>query len=307
MKLKDSFIRSVIDVAGHENVKIDEPMKNHTSFKVGGPADVLVYPSNYEMVKDLINICKENKVDYFILGNGSNLIIRDGGIRGVVIKLGHINKIVVDENLLSAQCGAKLYSVADQALKNSLSGLEFASGIPGSIGGATAMNAGAYDGEMAKVIESALVIDNEGNIRELNKEELEFGYRNSAILKYSYIVLETRMRLSNGDKALIKERMDDLAERRKSKQPLEYASAGSTFKRPEGYFAGKLIQDSGLKGTSVGDAEVSEKHSGFIINKGNATAKEVLDLIEVVKAKVYEKFKVELHTEVRIIGEDSLT
>ncbi|WP_346934665.1 UDP-N-acetylmuramate dehydrogenase [Clostridium sp.] len=307
MKLKDSFIRSVIDVAGHENVKIDEPMKNHTSFKVGGPADVLVYPSNYEMVKDLINICKENKVDYFILGNGSNLIIRDGGIRGVVIKLGHINKIVVDENLLSAQCGAKLYSVADQALKNSLSGLEFASGIPGSIGGATAMNAGAYDGEMAKVIESALVIDNEGNIRELNKEELEFGYRNSAILKYGYIVLETRMRLSNGDKALIKERMDDLAERRKSKQPLEYASAGSTFKRPEGYFAGKLIQDSGLKGTSVGDAEVSEKHSGFIINKGNATAKEVLDLIEVVKAKVYEKFKVELHTEVRIIGEDSLT
>ncbi|WP_346939872.1 UDP-N-acetylmuramate dehydrogenase [uncultured Clostridium sp.] len=307
MKLKDSFIRSVIDVAGHENVKIDEPMKNHTSFKVGGPADVLVYPSNYEMVKDLINICKENKVDYFILGNGSNLIIRDGGIRGVVIKLGHINKIVVDENLVSAQCGAKLYSVADQALKNSLSGLEFASGIPGSIGGATAMNAGAYDGEMAKVIESALVIDNEGNIRELNKGELEFGYRNSAILKYGYIVLETRMRLSNGDKAFIKERMDDLSERRKSKQPLEYASAGSTFKRPEGYFAGKLIQDSGLKGTSVGDAEVSEKHSGFIINKGNATAKDVLDLIEVVKAKVYEKFKVELHTEVRIIGEDSLT
>ena len=307
MKLKDSFIRSVIDVAGHENVKIDEPMKNHTSFKVGGPADVLVYPSNYEMVKDLINICKENKVDYFILGNGSNLIIRDGGIRGVVIKLGHLNKIVVDENLVSAQCGAKLYSVADQALKNSLSGLEFASGIPGSIGGATAMNAGAYDGEMAKVIESALAIDNEGNIRELNKGELEFGYRNSAILKYGYIVLETRMRLSNGEKAFIKERMDDLAERRKSKQPLEYASAGSTFKRPEGYFAGKLIQDSGLKGTSVGDAEVSEKHSGFIINKGNATAKDVLDLIEVVKAKVYEKFKVELHTEVRIIGEDSLT
>jgi len=307
MKLKDNFIRSVIDVAGHENVKIDEPMKNHTSFKVGGPADVLVYPSNYEMIKDLINICKENKVDYFILGNGSNLIIRDGGIRGIVIKLGHINKIVVDENLVSAQCGAKLYSVADQALKNSLSGLEFASGIPGSIGGAAAMNAGAYDGEMAKVIESVLVIDNEGNIRELNEEELEFGYRNSAILKYGYIVLETRMRLSNGDKALIKERMDELAERRKSKQPLEYASAGSTFKRPEGYFAGKLIQDSGLKGTSVGDAEVSEKHSGFIINKGNATAKNVLDLIEVVKAKVYEKFKVELHTEVRIIGEDSLT
>jgi UDP-N-acetylmuramate dehydrogenase len=307
MKLKDSFIRSVIDVAGNENVKIDELMKNHTSFKVGGPADLLVYPSNYEMIKDLINICKENKVDYFILGNGSNLIIRDGGIRGVVIKLGHINKIVVDENLISAQCGAKLYSVADQALKNSLSGLEFASGIPGSIGGATAMNAGAYDGEMAKVIESSLVIDNEGNIIELNKEELEFGYRNSAILKYNYIVLETRMRLSHGDKTLIKERMDDLAERRKSKQPLEYASAGSTFKRPEGYFAGKLIQDSGLKGTSVGDAQVSEKHSGFIINRGNSTANDILNLIEVVKAKVYEKFKVELHTEVRIIGEDSLT
>ncbi|HAK42002.1 MAG TPA: UDP-N-acetylmuramate dehydrogenase [Clostridium sp.] len=307
MNLKDSFIRNVIDIVGNENVKIDEPMKNHTSFKVGGPADALVYPSNYEMVKSLISICKENRVDYFILGNGSNLIVRDGGIRGVVIKLGHLNKVVVDGDLVSAQCGAKLNEVADYALKNSLTGLEFASGIPGSIGGATAMNAGAYDGEMSKVIESATVIDNEGNIRELSKEELEFGYRISAILKYGYIVLETRTRLSYGDKALIKERMDDLAGRRRNKQPLEYASAGSTFKRPEGYFAGKLIQDSGLKGNSVGDAEVSEKHSGFIINKGNATAKDVLDLIEVVKARVYEKFKVELHTEVRIIGEDSLT
>lgn len=306
MKLKDSFVRSVIDIVGNENVKIDEPMKKHTSFKVGGPVDVLVYPSNYEMVKKLISICKENRVDYFILGNGSNLIVRDGGIRGVVIKLGHLNKVVVDGDLVSAQCGAKLHEVADYALKNSLTGLEFASGIPGSIGGATAMNAGAYDGEMSKVIESATVIDNEGNIRELSKEELEFGYRISAILKYGYIVLETRTRLSYGDKALIKERMDDLAERRRNKQPLEYASAGSTFKRPEGYFAGKLIQDSGLKGTSVGAAEVSEKHSGFIINKGNATAKDVLDLIEVVKARVYEKFKVELHTEVRIIGEESL-
>lgn len=307
MNLKDSFIRNVIDIVGNENVKIDEPMKKHTSFKVGGPADALVYPSNYEMVKNLISICKENRVDYFILGNGSNLIVRDGGIRGVVIKLGHLNKVVVDGDLVSAQCGAKLNEVADYALKNSLTGLEFASGIPGSIGGATAMNAGAYDGEMSKVIESATVIDNEGNIRDLSKEELEFGYRISAILKYGYIVLETRTRLSYGDKALIKERMDDLAGRRRNKQPLEYASAGSTFKRPEGYFAGKLIQDSGLKGNSVGDAEVSEKHSGFIINKGNATAKDVLDLIEVVKARVYEKFKVELHTEVRIIGEDSLT
>lgn len=306
MKLKDSFIRSVIDVAGSENVNIDEQMKNHTSFKVGGPADVLVYPSNYEMVKDLINICKENKVDYFILGNGSNLIVRDGGIRGVVIKLGHLNRIVVDGNLVSAQCGAKLYGVADQALKNSLTGLEFASGIPGSIGGATAMNAGAYDGEMSKIIESAIVIDDEGNIRELSKAELEFGYRISAILKYGYIVLETRTRLAYGDKTLIKARIDELAERRRSKQPLEYASAGSTFKRPEGYFASKLIQDSRLKGASVGDAEVSEKHSGFIINKGSATAKDILNLIEVVKARVYEEFKVELHTEVRIIGEDSL-
>lgn len=307
MKLNDSFIKHIIDVAGHENVKIDEPMKKHISFKVGGPADVLVYPSNYEMVKNLIDICKENDVDYFILGNGSNLIVRDGGIRGVVIKLGHLNKIEVNENLVSAQCGAKLCEVADQALKNSLTGLEFASGIPGSIGGATAMNAGAYDGEMSKVVESAIVIDNEGNIKELTKEALEFGYRISAILKYGYVVLESRIRLAYGDKNIIKERMDDLAERRSSKQPLEYASAGSTFKRPEGYFAGKLIQDSGLKGTNVGDAEVSEKHSGFIINKGNATAKDVLNLIEVVKAKVYEKYKVELHTEVRIIGEESLT
>ncbi len=305
MKLLNSFIKSIVDVSGSENTKINEPMKNHTSFKVGGPADILVYPSSYEMIRNIISICKENNVDYFILGNGSNLIVRDGGIRGVVIKLTHLNKIVVEEDLITSACGATLHAVANVALKNSLKGLEFASGIPGSIGGATAMNAGAYDGEMSKVVESVLVIDNHGVIRELTKSELEYGYRISAILKYGYIVLETKTRLSLGDKSLIKGRMDELAERRSSKQPLEYASAGSTFKRPEGYFAGKLIEDSGLKGASVGDAQVSEKHSGFIINKGNATADDILELIEFVETRVYEEFKVELHTEVRIVGENS--
>ncbi|MEG0133215.1 MAG: UDP-N-acetylmuramate dehydrogenase [Clostridium sp.] len=305
MKLMNDFTQNVIDIVGSENVRIDEMMKKHISFKVGGPADILVYPSNYEMVRALICLCKENNVNYFMLGNGSNLIVKDGGIRGVVINLGHLNKVVVDKNLVISQCGAKLYTVADYALKNSLTGLEFASGIPGSIGGATAMNAGAYDGDMSKVVESSIVIDSNCDIRELDKSELEFGYRNSAILKYGYVVLETRTRLSYGDEKIIKARMEELAEKRSSKQPLEYASAGSTFKRPEGYFAGKLIQDSGLKGASVGDAQVSEKHSGFIINKGNADAKDILNLIEHVKAMVYEKYKVELHTEVRIIGEDS--
>ncbi|MEG1255105.1 UDP-N-acetylmuramate dehydrogenase [Clostridium sp.] len=305
MKLMNSFIRNISDIVGSENAKVEEPMKKHTSFKVGGSADLLVYPSNYKMVRDIICTCKKNHVDYFILGNGSNLIVRDGGIRGVVIKLGHLNKVVVEDELVTAQCGAKLYTVADYALKNSLTGLEFASGIPGSIGGATAMNAGAYDGDMSKVVESAVVMDRDGEIRELNKTQLEFGYRSSAILKYGYIVLETRTRLSYGDEKSIKTRMDELAQLRHSKQPLEYASAGSTFKRPEGYFAGKLIQDSGLKGASIGDAQVSEKHSGFIINKGNATAKDILDLIEYVRTSVYEKYKVELHTEVRIVGEDS--
>lgn len=305
MSLDMNFINELRKILGVENVAIDEPMKNHTSFKVGGPADVLVYPTNYDMITQVIKLCKESNVNYFILGNGSNLLVKDGGIRGVVIKFAKLNKITIDGDKIIAESGAKLNDVSAAALKSSLTGFEFACGIPGSIGGATTMNAGAYDGEMSKVLHSALVIDNKGEIRSLSKEELELSYRMSAILKYGYIVLQVTLKLVPGDKDKIKARIDELTQKRTDKQPLEYASAGSTFKRPEGYFAGKLIQDAGLKGFNVGAAEVSEKHSGFLINKGGASAKDVLELISLVQTKVHEKFGVELHTEVRIIGEDN--
>ncbi|MEG0772748.1 UDP-N-acetylmuramate dehydrogenase [Clostridium sp.] len=305
MSLEISFINKLKEIVGLENVALDEPMKNHTSFKVGGPVDVMVYPTNYEMVRNVISLCNKDNINYFILGNGSNLLVKDGGIRGVVIKFSKLNKVVVEGNKVMAESGAKLSDVSTAALNASLTGFEFACGIPGSIGGATTMNAGAYDGEMSRAIHSALVIDNHGEIRNLSKEELELSYRTSAILKYGYTVLQATLELAIGEQEKIKARIDQLTERRCERQPLEYASAGSTFKRPEGYFAGKLIQDAGLKGVHVGDAEVSEKHSGFIINKGGASAKDILELIALVQSKVHEAFGVDLHTEVRIIGEDS--
>lgn len=305
MSLDRKFIEDIRAIVGDENVVIDEPMSKHTSFKVGGPAEILVYPTDYEMIRQIIHLCKESQINYFILGNGSNLLVRDGGIKGVVIKFSKLNSVKVEENKIIAQSGAKLNEVSAVALNSNLTGFEFASGIPGSIGGATTMNAGAYDGEMSKVVHSALVIDNNMEFRTLSKEELEFSYRMSAIIKHGYTVLEVTLQLINGDGAKIKARIDELTQKRCDKQPLEYASAGSTFKRPEGYFAGKLIQDAGLKGMHIGDAEVSEKHSGFIINKGSASATDVLNLISLVQSKVYEQFNVELHTEVRIIGEDS--
>lgn len=305
MSLEISFINKLKEIVGLENVALDEPMKNHTSFKVGGPVDVMVFPTNYEMVRNVISLCNKDNVNYFILGNGSNLLVKDGGIRGVVIKFSKLNKVVVEGNKVIAESGAKLSDVSKAALNASLTGFEFACGIPGSIGGATTMNAGAYDGEMSRAIHSALVIDNHGEIRNLSKEELELSYRTSAILKYGYTVLQATLELAIGEQEKIKARIDQLTERRCERQPLEYASAGSTFKRPEGYFAGKLIQDAGLKGVHVGDAEVSEKHSGFIINKGNASAKDILELIALVQSKVHEAFGVDLHTEVRIIGEDN--
>lgn len=293
-----------IEVLGEQNLKVNVSMKEHTSFKVGGPADIFVTPRSYEEVREIIRISKENNIPYFIFGNGSNLIVKDGGIRGVVINMNKLNKVSVEENRVIAQSGALLSAAAVAALEESLKGMEFAHGIPGSVGGAVTMNAGAYNGEISQVIESALVIDDKGNIIRIDKEALELSYRMSAILKYDYVVLEATFKLEKGDYDTIKNRMDDLMRRRKEKQPLEYPSAGSTFKRPEGFFAAKLIEDSGLKGTNIGGAEVSEKHSGFIINKENATAKEILDLIAFVQQVVKEKYQVELSTEVRIVGED---
>jgi UDP-N-acetylmuramate dehydrogenase len=304
MKQYVELIKRLDKVIDGANIKLEEPMKNHTSFKVGGPADILVMPESIEEVQAVIKICSENGVNYYLIGNGSNLLVRDGGIRGVVIKLSKLNKIEVEGNKIIAESGASLYNVAKASLEAGLKGFEFASGIPGSIGGASAMNAGAYNGEMSMVLESILAIDNKGELLTLTKDEMELSYRSSAILRYGYTVVSVTLSLQQGDKEAIKARIDDLAKKRSDKQPLEYPSAGSTFKRPEGHFAGKLIQDCGLKGTCVGDAQVSEKHSGFIINRENASAKNILELIMLVQHEVEEKFGVQLHTEIRIWGEE---
>ena len=298
------FYKLLGEFYNEEDITVDSPMSEHIYFRVGGPADILVTPVNEEQVVNTLKLCREYNVPYFILGNGSNILVKDGGISGVVIKFNKLNKITTEGNCVTAQSGALLKDISKAALENNLRGFEFACGIPGSIGGAVFMNAGAYDGEMAHVIKSARVIDENCNIKNLTKEELELGYRSSIVMKKGYVVIEATVELESGEYASIKDKIDDLTNRRESKQPLEYPSAGSTFKRPEGYFAGKLIQDSGLKGFSIGGAAVSEKHSGFVINKGGATAKDVLDVIAHVQKTVKENFDVELHTEVRIIGRD---
>ena len=298
------FYKLLGEFYNEEDITVDSPMSEHIYFRVGAPADILVTPVNEEQVVNTLKLCREYNVPYFILGNGSNILVKDGGISGVVIKFNKLNKITTEGNCVTAQSGALLKDVSKAALENNLRGFEFACGIPGSIGGAVFMNAGAYDGEMAHVIKSARVIDENCNIKNLTKEELELGYRSSIVMKKGYVVIEATVELESGEYASIKDKIDDLTNRRESKQPLEYPSAGSTFKRPEGYFAGKLIQDSGLKGFSIGGAAVSEKHSGFVINKGGATAKDVLDVIAHVQKTVKENFDVELHTEVRIIGRD---
>ncbi|MCI1944516.1 UDP-N-acetylmuramate dehydrogenase [Clostridium luticellarii] len=299
-----SFAVNLRKILDEEDIKIDEPMKYHTSFKVGGPVDILITPRNFQQVVDVIKLCGGKKIPFYIMGNGSNLLVKDGGIRGIIIKLIKLNHIKVEGNRITAGSGTSLKDISAAALNNSLTGLEFACGIPGSVGGAVTMNAGAYNGEISNVIESAKVVDNCGDVRILNKEELKLGYRMSSILMYGYTILEVAFNLEKGEYQKIENRIDDLNRRRSEKQPLEYASAGSTFKRPAGHFAAKLIEDSGLKGESVGDAQVSEKHSGFIINRGNATASDILNLIKVVQDRVKEKFNVDLYTEVRIIGED---
>ena len=300
LKYIDSFKKIYDD----SEIKIDENMSNHIHFKVGGPVDILLIPSKVSQVVETLKICKNENIPYFIIGNGSNLLVKDGGIRGVVIKLSNLLSIEVNGNIIKASSGTLLEDVSKKAVENSLSGFEFACGIPGSVGGAVFMNAGAYDGEIKNVIKEAEVLDRDGNIKVLSKEELELGYRTSKVMKDNLVVISATFELTKGDKEKIRERVNELTEKRESKQPLEYPSAGSTFKRPEGYFAGKLIQDAGLKGASLGGAAVSEKHSGFVINKDGATAEDVLNLIAHVQNEVKKQFGVELHTEVRIIGED---
>ncbi len=286
------------------DIKIDEKLSEYVNFKVGGPADILLIPNSKEQVIKSIKICKENNIPFYLIGNGSNILVRDGGFRGVVLSLKNVKNIYVDGEKIEADCGVMLKEVSDKAIENSLTGFEFACGIPGTIGGAVFMNAGAYDGEISKVIESAEVIDENCNIIRLSREELDFGYRSSLVMKKGYTVLSAVFKLEKGQVKTIKELIEDLTNKRESKQPLEYPSAGSTFKRPTGYFAGKLIQDAGLKGYSIGGAAVSEKHSGFVINKGNATAKDITDLIKHIQDEVKKQFGVDLHPEVRIIGEE---
>lgn len=300
MNYKDLFKNIYSD----NQIEINSNMSEHIYFKVGGPVDVLVVPNNFDQISQTIKICKENNIPYYVIGNGSNLLVKDGGMRGVVIKLTELQNLSSEGNDITADCGTLLKDVSALAVEKELTGFEFACGIPGSVGGAVFMNAGAYNGEISEVIKSALVLESNGNIREFSKEELELGYRTSKVMKEGGIVLSATFSLEKGDSKLIKGRVNDLTEKRESKQPLEYPSAGSTFKRPEGYFAGKLIQDAGLKGYTVGGACVSNKHSGFVINKGGATAQDILDVIHHVQDEVMNQFGVKLDTEVRIIGED---
>ena len=284
-------------------VRYDEPLKNHTTFKIGGNCIALIEPREVSDIVETIKICRENSIKFFIIGNGSNLLVPDEGYNGVIIKLkGEFSTIQVEGEYLIVNSGAKLSEVYTVAYENSLTGFEFASGIPGTIGGAIYMNAGAYGGEMKDIVESVQVLDLDNfELRELKNEELEFSYRKSIIQRRNYIVTTIKLKLQKGNKEKINAVYEDLRERRNSKQPLNFGSAGSTFKRPEGHFASKLIEDAGLKGYHINDAWVSEKHSGFIVNKGNASFKEVMELIEYVQKVVFEKFGVKLETEVRIL------
>lgn len=284
-------------------VRYDEPLKNHTTFKIGGNCIALIEPREVSDIVETIKICRENNIKFFVIGNGSNLLVPDEGYNGVIIKLkGEFSTIQVEGEYLIVNSGAKLSEVYTVAYENSLTGFEFASGIPGTIGGAIYMNAGAYGGEMKDIVESVEVLDLDNfELRELKNEELEFSYRKSIIQRKNYIVTIIKLKLQKGNKEEINTVYEDLRERRNSKQPLNFGSAGSTFKRPEGHFASKLIEDAGLKGYHINDAWVSEKHSGFIVNKGNASFKEVMELIEYVQKVVFEKFGVKLETEVRIL------
>ena len=283
-------------------IRLDEPMSQHTTFKVGGPADVFVAPADADELVATVGACRRLGVPYFVLGRGSDLLVSDEGYRGVMIALDNLTDITDDGTALVCEAGATLESVAERACELGLAGFEFASGIPGSVGGACFMNAGAYDGCMADVLESVDVLDNDGVVRTIGVEDLELGYRASRVRTEGLVVLRARIALARGDAADVRAKMDDLTRRREEKQPLEYGSAGSTFKRPEGYFAGKLIMDAGLKGYRVGDACVSTKHAGFVVNLGHATAADVRAVIAHVQDEVERQFGVRLEPEVRFLG-----
>ena len=298
--MEQNFETCLYNVVDAAKIQKDEPMKKHTTFRIGGPADYFIMPSNEKELAETIRVCREFSIPIYIVGNGSNLLVGDKGFRGAIIQLyKSMGTFQVEGNQITAQAGCSLAQIANAAL----TGFEFAAGIPGTLGGAVVMNAGAYGGEMKDVLTSVRVMTEEGEIMELPAEELGLGYRTSIIPEKRYIVLGAVISLTEGKKEEIKAQMDDLRQKRVSKQPLEYPSAGSTFKRPEGYFAGKLIMDAGLRGYAVGDAQVSEKHCGFVINRGNATAAEILQLMKDVQERVKKQSGVTLEPEVKMIGE----
>ena len=306
--MKMQWAEDLAKIVDPANVKLDEPLNKYTMTKLGGPADVFVMPETEEQAGAVVKYARANQIDILLLGNGSNMVVRDGGVRGIVLNFAKLDKVEVNDQELYAQSGALIKEVSKIAASHQLSGLEFSCGIPGSIGGAMAMNAGAYGGEINDVIKSCKVLTKDGDILTLSKEELKLGYRKSIIADAGYYALSSVFSLKVGDQAQIDATIADLTEKRESRQPLEYPSAGSVFKRPPGHFAGKLIQDSGLQGHGVGGAEVSTKHAGFIINKtGTATATDYIETIHMVQRVVKEKFDISLETEVKIVGDDVST
>lgn len=300
----ESVYQKLCALIGGENVLSNEIMKNHTSFHVGGAADYFVTPDREEKIRELLLFSLKEDIPLAVIGNGSNLLVRDKGIRGIVLCIGEkFSSFEIEGDLVRAQAGILLSNLSAHILSSSLTGFEFASGIPGTLGGGVAMNAGAYGGELKDIIESVKVMDRSGRIFTLNTEQMQFGYRKSRAGRENLLVLSAEIRLVKGNQDEIRAKMEDFATRRKTKQPLSACSAGSTFKRPEGYFAGKLIEDAGLKGLEMGEAAVSDLHSGFVINKGSASCQEILDLISFIKSQVLERFGVHLEEEVKIIGE----
>lgn len=301
--LSSTFIENLGRIIPPENIILNEPMSRHTTFRVGGEAACLIKVPDSKRLARLILFLEQTGHDFFLLGNGSNLLVSDNGYDGIILKLEEeFEKVQVDGLKIIAGAAASLSQVAKRAMEEGLTGMEFASGIPGTLGGAIVMNAGAYDGEMKQIVKEVNVMDQAGNILTLNNETMEFGYRSSVIRNRPFIVLSAVLALEEGSREEIMEKMKDLAEKRREKQPLQYASAGSTFKRPEGYFAGKLIMEAGLRGFSIGGAKVSDKHCGFIVNTGNATAQDIYEVIQEVQEKVKEQFGVWLEPEVIRLG-----
>lgn len=302
--MTDRISRRFCEIVGENKVLEQEPMARHTTFRIGGPADYFVELGSIEQIRAATQVCREENLPWFVLGRGSNLLVSDKGYRGVILSIyKDFQKTEIQGETVTVQAGVLLTTLSGKVLDASLTGLEFASGIPGTIGGAVVMNAGAYGGEMKDIVRKVTVLDQDGEVRTLTCGEMQFGYRTSLAKKKGYIVLGAELTLKQGEKEKIREEMQTLKAKRIEKQPLEFPSAGSTFKRPEGYFAGKLIMDAGLRGAAVGGAQVSEKHCGFVVNTGNATAADVRELMRQVQGKVQEQFGVHLEPEVRFLGE----